>query len=138
MVPQHLVVSGKLEAELSLMREHGLTSLQDGKLYLTSCALATTLVLGRPVRVYADTRETALELRESLLERGWATRDVAGSCAVRDKQMMGVQHAEYYKLLLNYEEQILLLTEQNSFSHNQKKLYSDALVLICQREPFAP
>ncbi|CAE6937046.1 RSN1 [Symbiodinium microadriaticum] len=103
MVPRHIVEGGKLEAELSLMREHGLTSLQDGKLYLTSFALATTLVLSRPVTVDVDARETALELREALLERGWATSDVAGSCAVRDKKMMRVQHAEYYSLLLNYE-----------------------------------
>ena len=138
MVPRHIVEGGKLEAELSLMREHGLTSLQDGNLYLTSFALATTLVLSRPVSVDVDARETALELREALLERGWATSDVAGSCAVRDKKMMRVQHAEYYSLLLNYERQILLLAEQNSFSHNQKKLYYAALLLICQCEPFAP
>ena len=125
------------QAVVATMEQHGLVSVQDGGLYLSSLAIATVLQLSNAVPAADGAEPTAFELRYSLRKSGWEPVDVAAACSVSERRMMRVQCRGYFKLLAQNHRQLIALTEQNAFSHSQRQKYYDSVAQLCTACPFA-
>ncbi len=102
---------------------------------LSSMATVSVTSLSQPLLVRQEPL-TAFEGRLSLVQDGWELVDVARECSIGNQRMMRFQCAQYYNLLRLNRNQLLILTEENSFSHSQKWNYYTVVHTMCSKVPF--
>ena len=129
-------------AEVEIMQRHGLlVKKTHGGLELTALSTAAAVKLEDPqlLKPPGDRPDdkTVVELRSDLVDAGWFLVDKPSECQAANRRCMRCQSHCYFKLLLQYPNQVMELARMNAFSHSQQIAYYKAIALVCVSFPTA-